>query len=151
MCLIVLKGTPIKEAEEDIICYKQIDVDYNYGIRYYSYIMRFEYVLGLLYTERLEKDDGTNPDDYAYADFQAQDAVLEGLGFPSSNTFFTSWENILPECDFYLKGFHSYKSGVKDKGRKPNVECIIPKGSKYIEDLSGLICSNQIILTKLID
>ena len=151
MCLIVIKGTPIKEAEEDIICYKQIDIEKT---GYYSSVQRFQYFLGLLYMEHLEKDDGRRIDDYSYADFIASDALISQLASITSFDYrhnFYDWEDIEPYCDFYLKGFHSYKRSDRNRQRKPNVECIIPKGSKYIEDTSGLICSSQIILKKLID
>lgn len=151
MCLVVIKGTPIREAEEDIICYKQIDITET---GYYSMVQRFQYFLGLLYSEHLEKDNKRTISEYSYADLIASDLFISQLASITSFDFrhsFYDWEDIEPYCDFYLKGFHSYKRNDRNRQRKPNVECIIPKGSKYVEDSSGLICSSQIILNKLID
>ena len=141
MCLIVKKGTKEKIAKNDIVCYKNVFLAGSGRI--ISNIQDFEYKLGKLYT----------------ATFSIVDDKLE----LAMNCWWADDISALKYSKYFIKqrtsdlvaynrGFHSYKSRERDGyNRIPNVECTIPKGTKYIEDETGLICSEAIIITKILE
>lgn len=147
MCLIVLKGTEVQIAKEDIICYKKVNIIESV---IYSEYRNFIYEIGKLYTQPLNINK--NVKDPEFADRKAQLVCVLSLRIKHEELqcipIFT-WLGLygLPYIDVYSVGFHSYEL-KNSECREANVECIIPKGSEYIQDLSGLICSNQIIISK---
>jgi len=150
MCLIVLKGTKVQIAEEDIICYKRVAITSEEFLTVYSLYHSFVYEVGKLYTQPLKINEDVK--DPMFADEGAQGFCAinlrinyeELLSIPIF-TWFASYG--LPYVDIYSVGFHSYER-KNEKGRRTNVKCIIPKGSEYVKDGSGLIVSNQIIISK---
>lgn len=135
MCLIVKKGKKEKIAKEDVVCYKALSSDLKSPCQY------FGYELGRTYTTKFTKincypydGDWTFSDGIAMRYYQIYD-----------------WKNAIA----YQEGFHSYSSlerMTKVCNEFENMfECLIPKGTKYIEDETGLICSEAIIITKILE
>lgn len=140
MCLIVKKGTKEKIAENDIICYKDIEKDTQGKLR--SAIQWFNYTIGKIYTTELRRVDNVEIGKNAY---YADDTSRQRYEVYEEQ----EKENMLVS---YNRGFHSYKNKeIVDCDRIPNYECTIPKGTKYIEDETGLICSEAIIINKILE
>lgn len=137
MCLIVKKGTPIKIAEEDIVCYKKLDIyKVKDGMKLKSPYQYFVYKLGEEYRTSFGIEENIELGKNAWwADSRTE--YFYKL-FPLQNLM------------AYNQGFHSYKKDEIRNWERPNVECIIPKGSQYVEDETGLICSKSIIITKIL-
>ena len=129
MCLQTIWKKP-KIAKTNKTVYK---VMYIYGAKEASsQFSRFKYFLNQLYTcDIKEIDDNCSYDDIALR-----------------------WKNDLRiEYKSIGEGFHSfYKKRMCDDMINVNnlsfYKCIIPKGSKYYEDGTGLVVSNQIIIKK---
>ena len=137
MCLIVKKGTPIKIAEEDIVCYKKLDIyKVKDGMELKSPYQYFVYKLGEEYRTSFGIEENIEIGENAWwADNEVQEFYEN---FPEG------------ELMSYNKGFHSYKENKPRHWDRPNVECIIPKDSQYVEDETGLICSESIIIIKIL-
>lgn len=137
MCLIVEKSKKVKVAKENIICYKLLKKDLR------SSIQNFQYELGREYETSLSKVDcGNLSSHWNWCDQDSADA----------------YQDIMELCYAYQQGFHSYKT-KKRAGWECSYyyissfllyKCTIPKGSEYIEDATGLICSNRIIIVNRI-
>jgi hypothetical protein len=146
MCLIT-EQKKAKIANEDIVCYKTMDVS-SEGVLYSPY-MGFNYELNKVYKERLcfshtgcSFDDLTDekykgPEYYKfYADCGDASIALKKLGLIEIG-----------------EGFHAAltkkRLSIKKIGKKI-FQCKIPKGSRYYTDATGLIVSNQIIIEKML-
>lgn len=137
MCLITKQSKP-KIATKDKVIYKILD-PYCCSI-YYS----FEYQMGILYkTKILETEDDTTFDDY-------DSCMLEekyGRGWKYKN-----------KIKSIGSGFHGALTKERLEKTLENEDghamendgtiwkCIIPAGSEYYTNPSGLIVSNQIII-----
>ena len=132
MCLQTTWTEP-KVAEKDLIVYKEL---IRSGIPdvYIAPYCPFKYELGKLYeTEMQETDDDSSLDEDS-----------------------SHWKQRLQDNDDYYKsigpGFHSATS--KKRLEATNwclMECIIPAGSLYYADGTGLLTSDQIIIVKEIE
>lgn len=142
MCLIVEKNIKEKIAEEDIICYKNVDIfNTTKGKKLVSEYQYFEYELNKLYKTTFEPKLLTN-----------KVGVLSKVYYADneSEIYYKKFDYI--ELKVYQKGFHSYKKNynIFDKDRYSNVKCIIPAGTKYVEDRTGLICSEAIKIIEIL-
>lgn len=140
MCLIVRKGTPIQIATEDIICYKTLSENMT------SLYHNFKYEIGKIYETKIGKLENPTiwtPENLEIQNFWFADKISH-----------TNYEELkCDEIDVYQQGFHSYDSLERTNIRfswELNVKCTIPKGSMYIVDETGLICSNQIIINGIV-
>ena len=136
MCLVVHRDTQKKIAKEDITVYKELIYlsEYQVGTCYQD----FEYVLEKLYKTEITKE---TPNEVIHTCFDCKDAevLMKAYG--------DSWR-INEDLISYAQGFHSAMSQDRFKVSYYTsiYECVIPKGSEYYENLSGLIVSNQIII-----
>ena len=143
MCLIVEKNTEEKIAEEDIICYKKLNVcprtDGTY--RLISLYQLFEYKLNVLYKTTFEPKELTSDVGYESGVFYANRDV---------SNYYSTFPYFLLKT--YQKGFHSYKELDEKKRYETGftVKCVIPAGTKYIEDKTGLICSEAIKIIEIL-
>lgn len=150
MCLVVESETEIKTAKKDIVCYKIVIKHTAIGGRYlpriftnhFTYIKDQTFRLGGSLTKkpRLFADnpfaDDIAFDYYTKNVFSYQSVVREG--FHSYCTIKRGAEIILDTYSYPLHPNHEYVM----------VKCIVPKGSEYIKDKTGLMCSNQIRIVK---
>jgi hypothetical protein len=109
--------------------------------------MNFDYTLGVLYTtpiERMEGDDLSSATPFCEIDEQS---------LPKG------WRDLLIKGELvsYDRGFHSIGKKILDEYKNSRIlfrdiyECVIPKGSEYVEDFVGFIVSNQIIIKSKYD
>lgn len=137
MCLITNKKPKI--AEEDIVCYKIVHKDLK------SEIQKFQYEFDTLYSTEIKTTldiDKIRP--YSSVDSKYLD---------------DHYADYIDECfsgklTAYSEGFHSSSKVDILQNRSSSivlVECIIPKGSQYVEDFVGYIVSNQIIIKKVLN
>lgn len=135
MCLITNKE--IQVATEDITVYKELNQDLT------SAIMGFQYKLNKLYKAKLTT---TIKDSVSFCIIDTE----------YLNTNFADWRKsvLSGELTCYEEGFHSSISlqnmlDIKDEERETLiVECLIPRGTRYVEDFVGFIVSEQIIILK---
>ena len=132
MCLVVKKYAKKKTAVEDIVVYKALRISpFNNKELSSIYYGRFIYKFNTLYKTKIEETfDIQFFDDISvdyYSKFDVNTLRSYGSGFHSA----ISLERL--RNTFYSK----YK-------------CIIPKGSKYIVDRTGLVISDQIIIIEKI-
>lgn len=143
MCLIVEKNTKEKITEEDIICYKRLDVypKLDGTCRLVSLYQFFEYKLNVLYKTTFKPKTLTSKVGYESGVFYA-------------NCHATNYYSTFPYhlLKVYQKGFHSYKELDEENCYETgfNVKCVIPAGTKYIEDKTGLICSEAIKIIEIL-
>ena len=138
MCLVVHRDTQKKIAEEDIIVYKELRHIYENVVS--ACYQDFNYILEKLYKTEITKE---TPNEVIHTCFDCKDAevLMKAYG--------DSWR-INEDLISYAQGFHSAMSQDRFKElsyyNSSIYECVIPKGSEYYENLSGLIVSNQIII-----
>lgn len=127
MCLITTQKEPLI-AEEDMIVYKS----FKEGL--ISPFEEFKYERGITYETEIKESDDWNCFDY-------QDLEYLGNNFPT----WTLGENEELKC--FGEEFHS---ALQEKrlsdifDTKVILKCIIPKGSLYYTEPTGLIVSNKI-------
>lgn len=133
MCLITNKKIQI--AKEDVIVYKELNPDLT------SIIMGFPYKLNQLYKAKLTT---TIKDAVPFCNIDTN--------YLKAN--FENWRKsvLSGELTCYEEGFHSSISlqnmlDIQDEGTLI-VECVIPKGTRYVEDFVGFIVSEQIMILK---
>jgi hypothetical protein len=133
MCLVT-EQTKALTAKEDIICYKLVDE--IYGEIRSVYVPSFVWIPNQLNQTKLVQTKKHKPYD-SRAAFAYPDPEM----FPQ-----------LPKKNYTIisEGFHAAKFQERLDSNKTLVRCIIPKGSKYFEDVTGLIVANQMILVKII-
>lgn len=136
MCLVVHRDTQKKIAEEDITVYKELRHIYENVVS--ACYQDFNYTLEKLYKTEITKE---TPNEIIHTCFDYKDSVvlMEAYGdFWRTNVDLVS----------YAQGFHSAsdQNRFKVSYYTSIYECVIPKGSEYYENLSGLIVSNQIII-----
>lgn len=137
MCLITDQKKP-KIAEEDMTVYK-ILIE-NKGI-YSAMFQDFEYDLNVLYKTIIKRSS-----DMSGMDDIDEDALTGTFG---------NWKKSR-KLVAYGQGYHSaYKEErlenlARDFGGVI-MECTIPKGSKYYDNISGLVVSNQLIIIKQVN
>ena len=119
-------------ATEDIICYKEVERIQKETCR--SYWTEFTYEFGKLYTLLNSK---------AVAEDYLNSPKPEEQERTNNNELYP---NEFDDCIDIHTGFHSYKSHDLEDCFS-NVECIIPKGSEYYQNLTEYV-SNQIIIVK---
>lgn len=145
MCLIVHKSAKEKIAEKDIICYKRLW--YEDGVSYHAVQQCFRYKLGKEYKTSFTLVEETSmlgvdfkfPDEYSIDAYKQYATKKDEYGKPELYTR-------MKDVRIYQQGFHSYSSKKHKYERYPNVRCVIPKGTKYVKDKTGLICSEAIII-----
>lgn len=109
--------------------------------------MNFDYTLGVLYTtpiEKMKEDDLWSTAPFCEIDEQS---------LPKG------WRDLLIKGELvsYDRGFHSIGKKILDEYKNSRIlfrdiyECVIPKGSEYVEDFVGFIVSNQIIIKSKYD
>ena len=116
------KGSELKRAEMDIICYKEMQDIFkkaNGEISFFrSYYQQFKYKPGVVYKDKSEL-----------------------------NMKFLYYTN----RDISKGGYHSYINHPPLYGYDIIVRCIIPKGSLYLENkTTGEYCSTAIKVTDLL-
>lgn len=133
MCLVTDQKEP-KIAHEDIKVYKVLkDIDGQH----FSVCHPFQWLADIINTSELNKQKFENYLFNPYCDYIDSDYY--------------------EDCDkinlfVIVKGFHAFKTPerginwIKSCDNKNMYECIIPKGSLYYEDATGLIVSNQMML-----
>ena len=131
MCLIVTKKTKVKIAKTDMVIYKLFK-NKIYDNAVFSPYFSGTYTFGALY-----KTDLSLSGEFSYFD-------------DISHRAYTKYYE--RELLSYGKGFHGIKTlerlrKVSNIWNKYCFKCIIPKGSEYVEDSTGVIVSNQIIVT----
>lgn len=127
MCLIVKQGTRIKIAKEDLHVFKML-----YGELESPALTGFIYTQDKLYETKIQKSR-----DFNCMDEFDRKALLK---------LFPSWANGVG-VDSYGAGFHSMLKNEKKRLWGTGFymyNVIIPKGSKYMVNPSGLIISNKI-------
>lgn len=127
MCLVTTDAT-IKIAKKDMIVYKLGTMSFS-GKYFISEMQNYTYLLGVLNTCVISEPD---------ADGQYYDQLV-----------FDYYQD-LSNKKYITIGFHSAKKKDRLSGYSFTqiVKCTIPKGSQYIEDKTGLVVSNQIIINK---
>lgn len=110
MCIYVKKEAVLKKAEEDIVCYKQLDLS---PYKFFGPIYTTPFTNTLIYFMRKGKVFRAKGKINRYSSkFKNEDCIDKGL----------------IHCYIY-KGKHY--TGI------PLFKCIIPKGTKYIKDCNG--------------
>jgi len=147
MCLIT-EQKKAKIAEEDITVYKEVIIGDE---KCMSPIHGFEYKFNKLYTSATLRPKSIIGLRFA-DDFSIHDIRTGVYYFSDKKVNIAGGEVVIDNkcCDYVVisKGFHAYTNFERDKDI--NVKCIIPKGSEYFEDATGLIVSNQIIIKEII-
>lgn len=139
MCLIVEKSTPVQVAEKDITVYKSIhsaSMDGNYCCPYYQ--RNFLYRKDRVYKTKIKSDNFSKEDyQHSFADQTAEEAYCS----------FNKQELIA-----YGEGFHSCKDIVRALSLSHNAiaEFLIPKGTRFVCDVTGLIVSEAIIFSHIV-
>ena len=134
------KTKKAKIAKKDITVYKKLNL---YSDEITSEVRKFEYKIGKEYTTVLTPkpiaglSEGIDFAIYDCAVNEAYPGIYFSYGVIPSNVNL----NVISE------GFHAFK---REDGNPYNTICTIPKGSKYFEDATGLIVSNQIIIKEII-
>ena len=142
MCLLTYQKEP-KILTEDLVVYKILERDF----RAYTF-KHFVYKVKKLYKTVITKIEiNSYEDDFLFCDDLDQnyyEPLIKDLNYKEG------------EIVAIQKGFHSAKSveRVKQISFYSNpfvVKCIIPAGSEYYEDETGLCVSNQIIIVEKVD
>lgn len=148
MCLITEQKVA-KIAEEDTIVYKEVILLGDEKCM--SSIQGFEYEFDKLYTSVTLSPKSIIGLRFA-DDFTMHDPRVADYYFLDKIVIYDKGEIVTDNecCDYVVisKGFHAYTNFERDKDS--NVKCIIPKGSEYFEDATGLIVSNRIIIKEII-
>ena len=138
MCLVVHRDTQKKIAKEDITVYKELRHIYENVVS--ACYQDFNYTLEKLYKTEITKETH-NEVIHTCFDCEDSEVLMKAYG--------DSWR-INEDLISYAQGFHSAMSQDRFKElsyyNSSIYECVIPKGSEYYENLSGLIVSNQIII-----
>lgn len=149
MCLVVLKNRPKQIAQEDIIVYKKINIKENNILC--SPHQGFLYELNKLYTTEI----GIRPSgslDPIFSD--SLDGCFVEAYFIKRNMPLTE-KLIYKYFDIYDVGFHSYctfeRANVDRFNNDGIFKCTIPKNSEYIEGVTDLLVSNQIIVNEEVE
>jgi len=143
MCLITEQKKP-KVADKDIVCYKAGGYNKQKNIFWGIYYC-FEYELSKLYKTKLKEST-----DCFYYDSEAIEQYgLNPFHFRPGKLM----EELKKRYNIIGSGFHSAESldRLKREGRSEKAKCIIPKGSLYYKDKTGLLVSNQIIVEEIIN
>lgn len=134
MCLITDQKKP-KIAEEDMTVYKILLKSMG---TYSTMFELFKYDLNVLYETTIKKSS-----DISCLDDIDEDALKKTFGQWKKN----------PKLIAYGQGYHSAYEAERLKSLANEfdgviMECVIPKGSKYYDNISGLVVSNQLIVVK---
>lgn len=154
MCLIT-RQEKAKIAKKDIEVYKEVIEVYK-EVEIYSSIINsnsniinskvqgFQYIIGKKYSTELAPKSISGL--RIGIDFKVQDEIVSRI---YSQICYAYGHIIITNDNIKVisKGFHSFKT--KNRSHY-NAICIIPKGSEYFEDETGLIVSNQIIIKRII-
>jgi hypothetical protein len=132
MCLITTQKRA-KTADKDMTVYKCLVPSGDKLKAVYRY---FFYEYGVLYTTKIKKGND-------WCCFDDKDRTWLDENFPL-------WQNGKKTDLISLgEGFHSAKTRKRLKDNGEDIfRCTIPAGSKYYEDATGLIISNQLIVHK---
>lgn len=138
MCLITTQKTP-HIATEDMVVYKVLREDSETSCR--SIYESMIWTIGELYTTDIE-----DTDDICAADH------IDSSWLTNS---YPGWADGLPETLRCIgPGFHS--TVTKERAKPCSqlgelYQCIIPAGSEYYLDATGLCVSNQLIVVKKVE
>jgi len=152
MCLITTQKQ-VKIAEEDIICYKTVNIHNNIICSVFN---TFVWTLGkLVKTEITEIFSG-----HGYLTcFDSIDSNTNSINGKLPHQLL---DNEIRELGIrcFEQGFHSAKTKERIEYRlqiyddeelmEKLAECIIPKGSEYYENNNDLMISNQLIMVKIL-
>lgn len=134
MCLITTQKKPLI-ADKDMVVYKTLQDDLRSVFTY------FQYTLGHLHKQKIKSSSSWS----AYDDGDA--GWLDG-NYPG----WRDLSNVRKKLKCLGAGFHSALS--KDRlyvdGGEVTVKCVVPKGSEYYVDATGLCISNQIIIKEIV-
>ena len=142
MCLLTYQKEP-KILTEDLVVYKILERDF----RAYTF-KHFVYKVKKLYKTVITKIEiNSYEDDFLFCDDLDQNyykPLIKDLNYKEG------------EIVAIQEGFHSAKSVERVKQISVYsdpfiVKCIIPAGSEYYEDETGLCVSNQIIIVEKVD
>jgi len=132
MCTITQWKKP-RRTNRDIVCYK---TGCRAEDKFVSGIRSFEYTLNELYEAPLE--ESFEPEDICPADYVETEYYR---GFTEET------------LRYIASGFHAcltVRGAEQNKGifADTRVRCVVPKGSLYYKDRTGLIVSNRMIVEK---
>lgn len=135
MCLIVERGTKELTAVQDFVVYKSVYADKVDAAKCHAPLFDFTYVRYVRYEQEIKAEDCVRSvSKYNYYDDIARMAY-QFKDFPLS---------------MYKKGFHSCKDRDRLNPTEGTIaEFIIPKGAKYVSDVTGLVVSDTIIFKRL--
>lgn len=140
MCLITTQHEPLT-ATEDMLVYKMFGYHPMKQELYAPHIISFKYETGRLYETEIKEYDGKH---WTCAD--NEDTQWLNANFPDW------WPNGCPGLKCFANGFHF--ATTKERLTRTAFfrddllfkECIVPKGSIYYLDATGLGVANKIIL-----
>jgi len=148
MCLITYQKKA-SVAKKDIVCYKAVNTAES---RFFDEENRprteivatsknhnFHWEISVLYKTRMAKAKN----DIAVADDTVDEFYFGSAAFDQRAK--TMRQNRLVSIG---PGFHAFLHGSR-KGYRINATCVIPKGSRYYRDATGLITANQMKMTEL--
>lgn len=150
MCLATRQQEP-KIAKEDIICYKLVNI--IQGKIHSAYQSTFKWELNKLYQTNIRELLPQGYGDYEYTctfDRFSQEEYVQSL--ITQEEYFLKYGE-LPEnsVKVFQLGFHSAKTIKRFSVKNEAIsECVIPIGSEYYEDETGLIVSNKLIMKKIL-
>jgi len=144
MCLITLADKKVQIATEDITVYKYLDIsedDYIVGKAYikspyndFTWEMNTLYETELVILPFIDTDSDNN---ILYGDKIAADYYEAFMNREPNNKLIVVTE-----------GFHSYFTLERAKSKSCIFEAVIPAGSEYLLDETGLVVSNKVKIIK---
>ena len=140
MCLIT-EQKKAKIAKKDIKVYKEVEI---YSNIISSMVQGFQYIIGKKYSTELTPKPVSGL--RIGIDFKVQDEIV-AMAYPQVFCAYGYRITTNDNIKVISEGFHSFKTKARSYY---NAICIIPKGSEYFEDKTGLIVSNQIIIKEII-
>ena len=155
MCLLTNQIKP-KIADRDIIVYKKLIRLYScdYGITKLVSLFKshFEWIIGKTYKTRMTVYPHKKSPDKQYFDILVQDAYLNVV--EQKDRYHPNCKHLVkvPKCSrtrCVVEGFHAFTTLDRGGRYKDDLYiAIIPKGSKYYTDKTGLIVSDQMKILK---
>ena len=141
MCLITKQQKPIK-TRKDLITYKVVQYSSHFGIL--STVKHFRWNLNELYKTNIE--ESKNP---KYCGQRVYDAYLEGYDAGSLDIFCEERGYKVLGQGFHCFSNRTYACEIMSLWESM-AKCVIPAGSLVYKDKTGLIVSNQIIMTEIL-
>ena len=131
MCLVTERKRA-NIAKEDMTVYKLVFASQNNPKLFYSEIKKFPYALGKLEETELSKSN-------------------KGLYYSMEEVNYY----LKRECIFWQQGFHSFTDietakKADSESELTLVKCRVPKGSRYVNNLFGMMISDKIIVKEVV-